>query len=116
MTAESLAELVAQLQVPSDNEIDGAIKKQIAEWSKPPKSAEVMATIDACVFGSLASGFAIRVMRIIHSVLVQLEAGDVDVKLDSPDVAVALDKYEIIENNVTLVGAGSASRINRIAT
>ena len=116
MTVDKLMELVDQLQVPSDNEIASEIKKQIREWSVPPKSDEVLATINDCVFGALASGFAIRVMHMIHATCLRMEAGEADPKLSDPKTATLMDEYEVRTNNVTYLGDSRVANINQIAT
>jgi len=52
------------LQAP-DSQIDISLKNLISKWNEPPKSIEVLETIDHCVRYSSGSDFVVSVLNII---------------------------------------------------
>lgn len=50
----------------SNRELDSSVKPIIAKWSTPPKPIEILETLDCCIFGSLASGFIVKVLSSLY--------------------------------------------------
>lgn len=61
-------ELKATLLNAPDKELDASMKPLIEKWSNPPKPIELLEVIDKCIFGSLSSGFVLRILQVIYDV------------------------------------------------
>jgi hypothetical protein len=65
------------LQAP-DSQIDAQLKNLIGKWSEPPKSIEVLESLDHCVRYSSGSDFVVSVLRAILEQSMKVENTDYD--------------------------------------
>jgi len=68
---KSLDEMLMILSAAPDSQIDKSITKRLKSLVGKPIpeiKTEIMHCIDDCVYGSLASGFALQALQILHEV------------------------------------------------
>lgn len=68
-----MAELKRLLLEAPDSQLDPAILPLIAKWSDPPKSLEVLETVDMCIYWGAASEFTVGALQIILDFTLQEE-------------------------------------------
>jgi hypothetical protein len=56
-----------------DSQLDAAMFPLIRKWDDPPTALQVLEVLDACIHGSLASSFVIRVLEGLYGVACKRE-------------------------------------------
>ena len=56
-----------------DSQLDAAMFPLIRKWDDPPTALQVLEVLDACVHGSLASSFVIKVLDGLYAVACKRE-------------------------------------------
>lgn len=59
-------QLITHLLSAPDSQLDASMKTLIESWSSPPTPLQVLAVLDQCVHGSLASGVVISLLQIFY--------------------------------------------------
>lgn len=59
-------EIASYLMKAPDSQLDAAMKPKIAAWSDPPTALQILEVLDACIHGSLASGFVVRLLQMMY--------------------------------------------------
>lgn len=70
--------IIANLMKLSDEQIDKAMVEKIRAWPDPVPATSVLEVLDACVDGSLASGFVITVLDVILQDRMMIEGTTID--------------------------------------
>lgn len=60
------SELISHLLSAPDSQLDAKVKPLIEAWSTPPAPLQVLAVLDQCVHGSLASGVVVTILQILY--------------------------------------------------
>lgn len=60
--------IINELLKAPDTQLDQIVKDQIKLWDNPPKSLQILHTLDDCVHGALCSDFCITVLQILLDV------------------------------------------------
>lgn len=70
--------IIANLMKLSDEQIDASMQEKIRAWPDPVPAISVLEVLDACVDGSLASGFVITVLDVILQDRMMIEGTTID--------------------------------------
>lgn len=68
-----MKEIVAYLMSAPDSQFDKSMTAKVAAWSDPPTAIEVLEVLDACINGSLASGFDVTVLQALYDMQCKAE-------------------------------------------
>lgn len=60
------SQLITHLLLAPDSQLDASMKPLIEAWSSPPTPLQVLAVLDQCVYGSLASGVVITLLQLFY--------------------------------------------------
>lgn len=52
------------LQAP-DTQLDSSVKELVKNWSEPATSLQVLEALDKTIYGSLGSGFTVKVLQMV---------------------------------------------------
>lgn len=68
-----MKKFVEHLLEAPDTQLDASMKPLIEKWSDPPRALEVLEVLDHCIYGSLARGFAVRVLTMMYDLACENE-------------------------------------------
>jgi len=69
-----MKEIIEHLLTAPNTQLDDAMKPFIKEWSEPPSALQVLEVLDKCIYGSLASGFVVKVLQTVYEMRCSAEA------------------------------------------